>query len=151
MRYDINYHKNWLIWLLGLAILLILLCLPAKAEEIDLDIIAYIESSDNALAYNKTTQATGLYQITPICLADYNQYHKQKYKLSDMYKPDIAYIVASWYMNIRIPQMLRYYNKPIIIDNILTSYNVGISYVVKNKQLPMETINYIKKYKGLRG
>lgn len=151
MRCDIQYHKNSLIWLLGLAMLLCLLCLPAKAEEIDLDIIAYIESSDNALAYNKTTQATGLYQITPICLADYNQYHKQKYKLSDMYKPDIAYIVASWYMNIRIPQMLRYYNKPIIIDNILTSYNVGISYVVKNKQLPMETINYIKKYKGLRG
>ena len=149
MKPYINYAKNPLIWLLGLAILLSLLCLPAKADIIDLDIIAQIESGNNPLAYNKRTQATGLYQITPICLADYNQYHRKRYNLSDMYNPEYAYTVANWYINIRIPQMLKHYKKPVIIDNLLISYNAGISYIRDNKPLPKETINYIIKYQNL--
>jgi soluble lytic murein transglycosylase-like protein len=126
------------------------LCKGCSADIIDLDRIKQIESSNNPLAYNKTTKATGLYQITEICLLEYNNYNKTDYILSDMYNPILCHKVAEWYLNKRIPQMLRYYNKPITLENCLVAYNAGISYVVYNKPLPEETVNYIRKYKQIR-
>ena len=130
---------------------ILLLCKGCYADIIDLDIIKQIESSNNPLAYNKTTKATGAWQITPICLREYNKYNKADYILSDMYNPILCHKVAEWYINKRIPQMLKYYNKPITLDNILISYNAGVAYVVYNKPLKTETINYIRKYKQIRG
>lgn len=115
---------------------------------IDLRVIAQIESSNNPKAYNKRTRATGLYQITPICLKDYNQSHKVEYSLIDMYDPKKARIVASWYLGKRIPQMLKHYKQPITIDTILWAYNAGIGLVVKGI-LPVETQNYIAKYERI--
>jgi hypothetical protein len=90
-----------------------------------------------------------MYQITKICLDDYNIYHKDKYSLNDMYNPEKAYIVADWYVNKRIPQMLRYYRQELNLENQLVCYNAGISYIAFNKPLPVETVNYIRKYKRL--
>jgi len=124
----------------------ILLCLAgsAQAKEINMKAIAQIESSLNPLAYNQTSRATGLYQITPICLKDYNQYHTKNLTLNDMKNPALCYKVAYWYMNIRIPQLLHYYGHKDTIENRLTAYNAGIKWV--GKKLPSETTNYIRKY-----
>ena len=127
------------------------------AEEVDLAKIAMIESSNNPLAYNAKSQATGMYQITPICLKDFNSYHmnpRHQYELKDMYEASNAYIVASWYINKRIPQLLRHYKLDSnSIENRLIAYNFGIGNLVKYRKgevkLPKETRDYIKKYNRL--
>ena len=48
-----------------LGFFLTLICCSVFA--VDMSIIATIESSNNPAAYNERTNATGLYQITPIC------------------------------------------------------------------------------------
>ena len=115
---------------------------------IDMDIIAQIESSNNPRAYNKVSKATGMYQITPICLQDYNNLNKRKFKLIEMYNKDKAYIVAEWYMNERIPQLLKHFKVQDTLDNRLICYNAGISKTIKGNP-PKETVNYIKKYRRL--
>ena len=118
---------------------------------IDMEVIKQIESSGNPYAYNSRSNARGLYQITPICLKEYNNYHLVKYTSEDLYDAEINYEIANWYLNTRIPQMLKHFKKPVNVENILISYNAGISYVVQNKEIPTETINYLKKYKKRGG
>ena len=126
-------------------------------EEVNLDIIAKIESSNNPLAYNEKTQATGLYQITPVCLAEFKKFcdwgfskwQFKQFTMESMFDEYHNWIVAKWYLLDRIPQMLRHFNKPVTLENILICYNAGINYVVKELPLPRETHNYIKKYKRL--
>ena len=118
-----------------------------------LSIIAQIESSNNPLAYNPKTQAIGLYQITSICLKEYNSFHKTKYTKKDLFNPTINKKIAFWYLNKRIPQMLKYYKCSVTIENILICYNWGIGNFLKwkkregdIKKLPEETREYLRKY-----
>ena len=120
----------------------------ARAEMVNLRIIAQIESSNNPLAYNHSSQAVGLYQITPICLNDYNLTHKICYELTDLLSPKFNRLVAEWYLNKRIPQMLKAHRLPINLNTILWAYNAGVGRVKKGI-LPEETKNYIKKYAKL--
>jgi hypothetical protein len=129
---------------------------PARAEEIDLNIIAEIESGNDPMAYNSRTQATGLYQITPICLADFRQNadlkewsFAKRIRTDDLFDSYYNHLVANWYFYTRIPQLLRHYHKPLTLENILTAYNAGIKAVVKG-YCPRETRNYIAKYKRLQ-
>jgi len=141
-----NYYRlRRLVGVATAAVLLILINTTAQAA-VNLETIKQIESSGNPRAYNKTSHARGLYQITPIVLKDYNIYNKPRYNPADLFTPAVNLKIAGWYLNVRIPQMLRYYNKPICINNILIAYNAGINYVVKGKKLPAETINYINNY-----
>ena len=119
---------------------------------VDMQIVAQIESSCNPMAYNERTQATGMYQITPICLADYNNYHKGKFNLQEMFEEEKARKVARWYCFVRVPQLLKHYGFVDTLDNRLIAYNYGIGNMKKNKHLalPKETREYLLKYKKLR-
>lgn len=142
-------YWKYIYLVLAFTILASLICVSVvKAEEINLSIIATIESNNNPNAYNKTSKAVGMYQITPICLKDYNQLNKNQFQLSEMFEPNKAKIVANWYLNKRIPQLLRHYRIIDTIDNRLWAYNAGIGRVVKNIK-PLETRNYIIKYHKL--
>lgn len=114
--------------------------------KIDLRKIISIESKGNIKAYNSRSKAKGLCQITPICLKEYNAFHKIKYTAKDLFNKEINIKIASWYLEIRIPSMLQYYCKEINTRNILISYNAGINYVVKDLPLKQETKDYITKY-----
>lgn len=116
---------------------------------VDLKVIAKIESGLNPQAYNKHSHAVGMYQITPICLDDFNMFHKYGYLLTDMYDAQKAYIVAQWYFDFRIPQLLRHYGIADTIRNRIICWNAGIAYLTKHKRLPIETVNYINKYNRL--
>lgn len=122
-------------------------CMEAWAEDIDMGAISTIESSNNPKAYNKHSGAMGTYQITKICLDDYNLYNAPTIARNALYSPEINFKVAQWYMNKRIPQLLRHYKHEDTIENRIIAYNAGISYV--GKPLPDETIKYIQKYKEL--
>jgi len=139
--------------LLQALLLIMALLMPylGYCVEINLSAIKQIESSGNPFAYNERSGAIGLYQITPICLKEWNTFAKGgcQYTIFDLADPAVNSKIAHWYLNNRIPQMLEYYRKPVTIRNILISYNAGISYVVENKKLPRETRNYLKKYNRL--
>ena len=73
-----------------------------KAEKIDpykaiLKAMATVESSNNTYAYNPTEQSTGLYQIRPIRLRDYNRRTGEHLKMNDMYNPAKAERVIRFY------------------------------------------------------
>lgn len=116
------------------------------ASEIDLNIISKIESNHNPIAYNHKSRARGQYQITEIVLKEYNQFNKCSYTIFDLFRPEINRKIAQWYLERRIPQLLRHYNKSLTVENILICYNAGIKRLLENK-IPRETKNYILKYR----
>lgn len=59
---------------------------------------AWKESNFNPDAYNKGSQATGMTQIKPIALKDYNQRHGTKYYMSDLKDPKVAIEVQNGIM-----------------------------------------------------
>lgn len=132
----------------------------AEQKTIDLSIISIIESSNNPLAFNKSANARGLYQITPVCLKEYNNFNKVRYTEAQLFDPVISHQIADWYYNKRIPAMLKHYGVDDTIKNRIIAYNAGISYVIplrlgsksksnRIKVLPNETVRYIEKYNKL--
>jgi len=140
------------IYLLPLLFATTLLCgerSEAAEVKVDLGAIASIESSNNPMAYNKQSGARGMYQITEICLKEYNNFHKGKeVAREELFNPAMARNVADWYVNVRITCMLKHYGIKDTIENRLWCYNAGIGNVLK-RRLPTETREYIRKYHKL--
>lgn len=123
---------------------------------INLDTIAHLESSNgnNKNAYNlKYHDAIGKYQIASVTLKEYNNFNNTKLTRNDLLQNNTCAIVAEWYINKRIPQMLNYYKIPDTTKNRLIAYNWGIGNLLQwhkksgqDKDLPKETYNYIIKY-----
>ena len=129
-----------------MAVFLLIFHSTAYGASINMDIIQRIESGGNVMAYNRNSQARGLYQITPICLKEWNSFHKsERYSQNQLFNGKINEKIAKWYLEVRIPQMLLHFKKEVTIENIIWAYNAGIGYVVKNIK-PKETRNYIIKY-----
>lgn len=118
------------------------------APVIDMVALAQIESSGNPKAFNKKTKATGLFQITPICLKDFNKQNKKRYTLKQMFDEDKCREVADWYAGVRIPQMLQGIGVPITTQRILWAWNAGIWAVIHDK-MPKETAEFIIRYNKL--
>lgn len=109
---------------------------------VDMRKIAYIESSGCKNLVGDNGKALGCYQLHSGVVAEYNQYRKASLKHSDVMNRETGLIVASWYMNKRIPAMLRHYKQPDTLENRLTAYNMGIGAVIKGKRAS----KYIDKY-----
>ena len=117
------------------------------AGEVDMNIIAQIESSGNPLAHNIRTGARGLYQIRKIAWEDVQNHYPELKKydyLEYCYNSKISRLFAKKYFNI-LKKYLKYYNKPITIKNLLYAYNAGIGNLI-NGRIPKESIEYVKKY-----
>lgn len=117
---------------------------------IDYEALMQIESSGNPRAENKFSGARGLFQITTPALQEFNTYNKAKYTQDDLFNPIVNQTIAKWYLEKRIPEMLKFYKIPITLENQLHAYNAGISRVVQGK-MPEETKQYIAKYLKLTG
>lgn len=152
------YHKEpkfpflKVIALIGLLLLVMTLLFNVAWAQvcpvIDLSIISQIESSNNPLAYNSRSGACGAFQVTQVCLADYNAYNSPQIAKKDLFSLPMGYKIAFWYLNKRIPQLLKHYKLPDTLENRLICYNAGIGNLIKGIK-PRETINYIIKYKRL--
>ncbi|MDD5560822.1 MAG: lytic transglycosylase domain-containing protein [Candidatus Omnitrophica bacterium] len=119
---------------------------------INLQAIKTIESDGNCLAFNSRTECYGLYQISKVCLNDFNELNHASYSTQDLFEPSINEKIASWYFD-RIGQMLNFYRIPVSIETVIASYNWGITNVVRwygqgadIMELPEETRSYIEKY-----
>ncbi len=146
---DSQVIKALLAWALVFITAIIFLCIntPAHAATIDMDKIMLIESGGRNIHSNiKSEHAIGIFQITPIVLKEYNSFHNKNYTRKDLFNTSLNRTIAHWYLNVRIPQMLRAYKKPVTVRNILISYNCGVFYVVSGKALPSVTVRYLRKY-----
>jgi len=113
---------------------------------INMEIVREIESGGNPKAFNPRSKCRGLYQISEICLKEFNNRHPWgKWTVEDLFDPDINTGIARWYMLERIPGMLRYFNQPVTLSNCLIAYNAGIKAVVDG-QVPKETKEYLHRY-----
>ncbi len=122
---------------------------------IDFQAIQSIESGGNPAAFNDRTRCYGLYQISEICLQDYNQVNGTQYLPGDLFNPGVNASIAGWYFE-RINFMLDHYAVPRSLTTVIACYNWGIGNVVKWYRqgadfaaLPWETRAYIRKYLAL--
>lgn len=115
---------------------------------VDMTIISQIESSNNPKAYNNRSKAVGLCQITPVVLKEFNKRFHKHYSRNTLFNGKTNLMVADWYANFRIPQMLRYYGIADTVRDRIWAFNAGISNVRKHF-LPKETQAYIRKYERL--
>lgn len=115
-------------------------------QSVDMGKIAYIESSGCKNMIGDNGKALGCYQLHKGVVAEYNQYKRALYRHDDVMKPDIGFKIADWYMNTRIPAMLRHYKQPDTLENRLTAYNMGIGAVIKGKR----AVKYIEKYNRVK-
>jgi len=125
----------------------------AKSQNIDVDIIARIESNNTPEAFNVHEKAVGAHQIRLPAVKDYNTFGPgRSHPLShiDMFDPFISSVVCDWYVNVRIPAMLRHYKVRDSDLMRLVAYNAGIKYTLPGARIPLSTINYIEKYKTLK-
>lgn len=87
-------------------------------------LFAAIESDFTINAFNLKTSATGLFQITPICLEEYNRNHQIKYTLLDLYEIEKNFEVSMWYIN----RLITLYKIPYSEDDVYAlyvAYNMG--------------------------
>ncbi len=61
--------------------------------------IKQVESGNNPLAYNEREQATGIAQIRPIKLIDYNKATKKQYQINEMFDTTKSKEVFMWHCN----------------------------------------------------
>ena len=134
---------------------MLLLISIADAEDLNMSIISMIESGGNAhaVSFLGAKYGRGLYQVSEVCLKEYNQYKKRDIKVSELFDSATCLRIANWYANTRVVQLLRHYNLPQSIKYKIYCYNWGIGNVLKwhNKgcvmsEVPSETINYLQRY-----
>lgn len=119
------------------------------ADQINLDVIAQIESNNNPTAVGKAGEI-GTFQIMPCVLADYNRYNASNFNRNALFCHETNKTVARWYMFVRVPQMLKFYGIPVTTENVIYAWNCGIGNVVKGR-IPKSTKEYMSKYSKLTG
>jgi hypothetical protein len=131
-----------------LGAILLTVIVVVRAEEIDLSIIAKIESNNNPLAVS-SAGAVGLYQFTPIAWKDcQNNFPSlRKYPFICAYKPEVAILFVKAYLTL-IDRYLAHFGLKNTIENRLACYNQGIG-LTRKGIISKETKNYILKYKRL--
>ena len=92
--------------------------------KVDLIRLAAIESSINPTAISKTGDY-GLLQINPSALEGYNNAFNSSLTPEDLLSPEINIQVGDWYINKRIPQLLKAEGLPDNVANRLAAYNQG--------------------------
>lgn len=109
------------------------------AADYNIDIVdaltlVHVESDFKVDAHRKDTSATGLCQVTKICLADFNDITKKNYTMYDMLDANKNLEVGFWYFARLLND--EYYGKKYSIENIedaYLAYNCGPKYYRDHK------------------
>ena len=141
-------NAGLILGLLGtLCLIMLIFASFVHAEEVDMRIIAQIESSGNAKSIGDNGQALGLYQLHKGVIMDYNRITRSDVKFGDRSDPAISKRVAVWYMETEIPRLLRYYGLKTDLNAKLTAWNMGVGAVKQGKR----ATGYINKYNRIKG
>lgn len=130
-------------WVMASPFVFLLAFAPSvEAHPIDMEKIAWIESSNNPNAVSRAG-AIGLFQIMPITLKHFNQVTGMDYDESALFDPIINRQIADWYFD-------WLYRQTGSIEGSIIGYNFGLTNWRKwkrgEKKLPRETQNYLAKY-----
>lgn len=131
-----------------LSALLFIVSTANASQDINLDIIAQIESSNCKYTVGDNGRALGCYQLHAPVILDYNRAHGTKYLHSIAHDKKIASTIANWYLNTEIPRLLRHYHIKDTTNARLVAYNAGINAAIHNRT-PKTTLAYIAKYNRL--
>lgn len=118
--------------------------------KINLKVIAFMESSNNPKAFNRKNSDSGLYQITPIVLYQFNNNSNCDFlfEQEDLFNPKVNEAIAVYQLNWLA-------SKKLSVSEILIAWNWGYGNLLKWKRglksLPPETDNYVAKYFKLAG
>lgn len=94
---------------------------------ININNIIMIESSGDPKAYNESSGARGLMQITPKVLKEWNSLNSsQQHTLDDLFNEEINIKLGSWYLDRIKDHYLPHYGLKGSIENIIVAYNWGI-------------------------
>ena len=125
-------------------------------EQVNVNVIKDIESTNNPHAVNPKSGASGIMQLLPKTWADATTALGKNWPFNpDVFDPQKSIIVGNHYLNSMIPQYLRASKLPDTVELRLAAYNWGIGNLKDAYQrygnawydaAPEETKNYIKKY-----
>ena len=99
----------------------ILLFLPLSvfAEQINIELIAKIETNNNYAFYEPILQKRGVCALSIFTLSDYNCHSKDEdYRIVDLFSPPVNKRIADWLYNTRIPFLLQRIGAEVTIENI---------------------------------
>lgn len=117
-----------------------------KLSMADINRISKIESGGIADALSPDGGAMGINQIRKPVIIDWNQAHpdeQYQHTPQDMFRPEVNYKIADWYLNQRIPAQLKAYGVADTEENRVGAYNQGAKNIARGK-IPT---SYIKAYK----
>lgn len=137
-------------WFLMVVLMSFLMGQVEGLAQVDLGAISSIESANDPRAINKDEGSYGLFQISPVALKDFNQRVGANLTMQDMMREEKNAHVAIWLLEVRIPELLEHYGKPVTTKNTIVAYNCGIS-CLDRKTLPRTTQKYLAKYRRLTG
>ncbi len=131
-------------------IIAVLLLLPTAcaASNVDMYRLAVIESGVNPDLHNRAEKRVGLYQVPVEALREYNRFSGTYLTVNDLFCPRVNHRVASWYLDRRLPGLLRRYGREVNTRNVLVAYRLGPAYVVQDRPLPRPGEEYLEKYFG---
>jgi hypothetical protein len=147
---SLKLKRGRILWDMGFLLLFFVPIL--SAHPINMKILAEIESSNNPKAYNKKTEARGLYQITPLVFKQFREANLgNPFTLSALFEPNMAKFVADWYLDWLSKRCY-------VVDDILISWNWGYGHWRKWADkgavygcLPKETQKFLIKYHEKEG
>ena len=122
---------------------------PSGSETfIDINKIIHIESTGDSNAVSPKG-ATGLMQVMSKTWDEMVQKMGKDWDYSEAKDPVKNKAVGTYYMNVEIPRLLKYYKIEDTVENRLAAYNWGIGNLRQSRwqDAPQETIDYIRKYK----
>lgn len=123
----------------------------SNSGDVNMDIIIRIESNGNPNAIGRAGEH-GLCQIIPGTWDECIERMGVDWSWKEYsFDPIKNRAVGTYYMNTRIPQMLRYYDIPDTIDNRIIAYNAGIGNLIRIHRevnsIPYTTCDYLAKYR----
>jgi len=128
----------------------------ARIHQIDMETLAKIESSNNpkACSYKGCKYGRGLYQISEIALAHYNQDNRPEVTTAQLLDSGTNRMVANWYLDYLWKWCAK---RPECEtrEDVLIAWNWGMGNLLRWKWgdrpdgLPKETKDFIKRYKRL--
>ena len=96
------------------------------------------------MIHGENTKSPGVYWMSSMTR------HHTVYGTKDLFHAEISSRIAHWYMEVRIPQMLRHFGLKVTVDNCLICWNGGIRAAIRH-HLTAITKRYLREYHRLEG
>ena len=124
-----------------------------KSTSINIEQLRHIDQAWSWLPewvpVNREKNDTQLFKTKSAWLKDFNKFTGKQYTRRDLKDFNKNAEVVDWYINQRIPDMLRASGNPVNIRNVMIAYCEGISHVIYQRGLKQDTMRRIREYSNI--